>query len=116
MSDTKSLYTLLLEVMISSKNKRVFIGELSNLTWQIILDDWWASITVGSKRPIPWNHSTHAPLARCNLYFRIHQSSSLGIICIVCHQVLRHPSPHGPSSMGTYMLAKVPIAKLNKLT
>ena len=32
MLDTKSLNTSLLEVMISSKNKRVFIRDLSHLT------------------------------------------------------------------------------------
>jgi hypothetical protein len=57
MSDTKSLNTSLLEVMISSKNERIFIRDLSNLTLQIVFDAWWASINVGSKRPITWNNS-----------------------------------------------------------
>jgi len=39
-----------------------------------------------------------------------------GIICIVCHQVLRHPSEHGTSSMGKHLLAKAHIAKLKELT
>jgi len=52
MSDTKSLNTLLLEVMISSKNEHVFIGDLSDLTLQMIFDAWWASMKEGSKRPI----------------------------------------------------------------
>jgi len=37
-------------------------------------------------------------------------------MCIVCHQVLRHPSEHGTSSMGKHLLAKPHIAKLNELT
>jgi hypothetical protein len=61
MSDTKSLNTSLLEVMISSKNERVFIRDLSDLTLQIIFDAWWASMNVGLKRPIAWNNSRHAP-------------------------------------------------------
>jgi hypothetical protein len=38
--------------MISSKNERVFIRDLSDLTLQIIFDAWWASMNEGSKRPI----------------------------------------------------------------
>jgi hypothetical protein len=61
MSDTQSLNSSLLEVMIPSKNERVFIRDLSNLTLKIIFDAWWASINVGSKRPIAWKNSRHAP-------------------------------------------------------
>jgi len=39
-----------------------------------------------------------------------------GIMCIVCHQVLNHPSEHETSSMGKHLLATAPIAKLNQLT
>jgi hypothetical protein len=39
-----------------------------------------------------------------------------GIIYIVCHQVAGHPSEHGTSSMGKYMLSKVHVTKLNELT
>jgi len=52
MLDTQSLNTSLLEVMISSKNERVFIRDLSDLTLQIIFDAWWTLMNVGSKRPI----------------------------------------------------------------
>ena len=38
MSDSKSLNTSLLEVMITSKNEPVFIRDLSNLTLQINFD------------------------------------------------------------------------------
>ena len=38
MSDTQSLNTSLLEVMISSKNERVFIRDLSDQTLKIIFD------------------------------------------------------------------------------
>jgi hypothetical protein len=44
------------------------------------------------------------------------ENGSPGIICIVCHQVLHHPSEHGTSSMGKHILAKAHIAKLNELT
>ena len=62
MSDSKSLNTCLLEVVISSKNERVFIHKVSDLTLQIIFDAWWDSINEGSKWPIPWNSSMHTPL------------------------------------------------------
>jgi len=116
MSDTKTLNTSLLEVMISSKSERVFIGDLSDLTLQIIFDAWWASINERSKRPIAWNNSRHAPSWRFYLHCRIEETSSPGIICIICHRVLRHPSEHGTSSMGKHLLAKTHIAKLNELT
>ena len=60
-SDTQSLHTLLREVMISSNNKCVFIHDLGDLTLKIIFDACWASMNVGSKRPIAWNNSRHAP-------------------------------------------------------
>jgi len=116
MLDRESLNTSLLEVMISSENECVLILNLSDLTLQIIFDAWWASMNVGSKRPIAWNASRHAPLWRFYLHCGIEQTGSPGIICIVCHQVLRHPSEHGTSSMGKHLLAKAHIAKLNELT
>jgi len=116
MSHTKSLNTSLLEVMISSKNQRVVILDLSDLTVQIVFDGRWASMNVGSKRPIAWNNSRHAPSWRFYLDCGIGETGSPGIICIVCHQVLRHPSEDGTSSMGKHLLAKAHIAKLNELT
>jgi hypothetical protein len=44
------------------------------------------------------------------------ENSSPSIMCIVCHQVLRHPSEYGNSSMGKHLLAKAHIAKLNEFT
>jgi hypothetical protein len=116
MSDTQFLNTSLLEVMISSTNEHVFIRELSDLTLQIIVDAWWASMNVGSKRPIAWKNSSHAPSWRFYLHCAIEETGSLGIICIVCHQVLRHPSEHGIGSMRKRLLAKAHIAKSNELT
>jgi len=57
MSDSISLNTSLLEVMISSTNDRHLIRDLCDLTLQILFDAWWASMNVGSKRPITWNNS-----------------------------------------------------------
>jgi len=115
-SDTKSLNTSLLEVMISSKNEHVFIRNLSDHTLQIIFDAWWASMNAGSKRPIAWNNSRHVPSWRFYSHCRIEETGSPGIICIVCHQVLRHPSEHGTSSMGKHLLGKAHITNLNELT
>jgi len=116
MSDTKSLNTSLLEVVFSSKNECVFIRDLSDLILQIIFDAWWASMNKGSKRPFASNHSRHLPSWRFYLHCGIEETGSPGVICIVCHQVLRHPSEHGTSSMGKDLLAKPHIAKLNELT
>jgi len=116
MSDSQSLNTSLLDVMISSKKESAFIRDLSDLTLQIIFDAWWASMNVGSKRPIAWNNSTHAPSWRFYLHCGMEANGSPGIICIMCHQVFRHPSEHGTSSMGKHLLAKAHIAKLNELT
>jgi len=116
MSDTKSLNTSLLEVMVSSKNEHVFCRDLSDLTSQIIVDAWWASMNEGSKQPIAWNDSRHAPSWRFYLHYGIDETGSPGVICIICHQVLRHPSEHGTSSMGKHLLEKVHIAKLNEFT
>jgi len=102
--------------MISSKNERVFIRDLSDLTLQIIFNAWWASMNVGLKQPIAWNNSRHAPSWRFYLHCGMEENGSPGIICIVCHQVLRHPSEHGPISMGKHLLAKAHIANLNELT
>jgi len=111
MSDTKSLNTSLLEVMIWYKNEVVFIRDLSDLTLQIILDAWWESMNEGSIQPIAWKNSRHAPSWRLNSHYGIEETGSPGIICIVCHQVLRHPSEHGTSAMGKHLLAKAYIAK-----
>ena len=73
-------------------------------------------MNVGSKRPISWNNSRHAPLGRFYLHCGIEETGSPVIICIVCHQVLRHPSEHGTSSLGKHLLAKAHIAKLNEFT
>jgi len=102
--------------MISSKNHHVFFRELSDLTLQIIFDACWASVHVGSKRPIAWNASRHVPSWRFYLHFEIEESGSPGTICIIYHPVLRHPSEHGTSSMGKHLLPKAHIAKLNELT
>jgi hypothetical protein len=116
MSDTQSLNTSLLEVMITSKNEHVFIRDLRDLTLQIIFNAWWASMNIGSKRPAGWKNSRHAPSWRFYLHCGIDETGSPGIICMVCHQVLHHPSEHRTSSMGKHLLAKAHIAKLNELT
>jgi len=116
MSETQSWNTSLLEVMISSINELVFVHDLSDLTLQIIFDAWWASMNVGSKRHIAWKNSGHEPSWRFYLHCGIEETISPVIICIVCHQALRHPSKHGTSSIGKHLLAKSHIAKSNKLT
>jgi len=101
---------------MSSKNQCILICDLSNLTLHIIFDALWSSMNEGSMWPIAWNNSGHTPSLRFYLHCGIAESGSPGIICIICHQVLRHPSEHGTSSMGKHLLAKAHIAKLNELT
>jgi len=115
MLDSRSLNTSFLEVMISSKNECFFIRDLSNLTLQIIFNGWWALMNVGSNRPNGWNDSRHVSQRRFYLHCGIYRTGSPGMICIVCHQVLRHPSESGTSSMGIHLLAIAHIAKLNEL-
>ena len=103
-------------MMICSNNECVVIGDLNDLTLQIIFDAWWASLNVGSKCSIAWKKSRHVPSWRFYLHCGIEETGSCGIIYIICHQVLRHPSEHGTSSMGKHLGAKVHIAKLNELT
>jgi len=116
LSDSKSSNTLLLEVKISSKNGHVFLCDLGNLTLPLIFDAWWAWMNVGSKGSIASNNSRHTPCWRFHSHCGIEETSSLGIICIVCHQVLRHPSEHGTSSMGRLLQAEADIARLYELT
>jgi len=71
---------------------------------------------VGSKQPVAWNASSHAPSWRFYLHCGIEESGSPGIICIVCHQVLCHPSEHGTSSTGIHLLVKAHITKFYELT
>jgi len=116
MSDSQSLNTSLLEVPISSQNEGVFMCDLNDLNLQIRFDTWWASMNGGSKRSIAWKNSRHAPSWRFYLHCGIEETGSPGIICIICHQVLRHPSEHRTTTMGKHLLAKAHIANLNELT
>jgi hypothetical protein len=102
--------------MISSKNEHVFIRYLSDLTLQIIFNAWWDLVNEGSKQHNDWNNSRHVPSWQLYLHCGMEATGSPGIVCIVCHHVLCHPSEHGTSSMGKHLLAKVHIAKLDKLT
>ena len=52
MSDSQSLNTSLLVVMISSKNDGICIRDLNDLTLQIISEALWACRNAGSKRLI----------------------------------------------------------------
>jgi len=116
MSDSKSLNSSLVEVMISSTDERVSILDLCDLTLHTIFDAWWASMNVPSKQPIAWNSSRHVPSWQFYLHCGIERTGCPGILCIVCHQVLRHPSEHATSSMRKHLLAKALITKLNQLT
>jgi hypothetical protein len=116
MSDSQSLNTSILGIMISCKNEPVFIRDLSDLTLQIVFDTCWHSKDVDSNRAIAWNDSRHTPLWRFYLHCGIKETCSPEIPCIVCLQVLYHQSDHGARRMGKHLLTKAQIAKLNELT
>jgi len=116
MSESISLDTSSLGVLIPSRNERVFIRDLSDLNLQIVFDAWWASINVSSKRPIARNNSRHVLWWRFHSHCGIGETGRPGIMCIICHPVLRYPSEHGTSSMEKHLLAKAHIAKLNELS
>jgi len=114
--DSESINILLVEDMIYSQDEWVFIRDLSDLNVLTISDAWWALMNGRSKCPIVSSNSGHTPLWRFYLYCGAEESGCPGIIYIICHRVLRHPSQLGTSSMGIFLLAKVHIAKLNNLT
>jgi len=102
--------------MKSFKTQHGCIPDGSVLTLHIIFDAQWAAMNVRSKHPIAWNNFGHAWLWRFYLHYGIEETGCPGSKCIICHQVLRHPSEHGTCSLGKHMLAKAHIAKLNELT
>jgi len=116
MSDWRSLSVLLLQVKILSNNACDFICVLSDYTSHIGFDAWRGSMNICSKASIAWNNSRHPSSWQSNLHCAIKETGSPGIVCIGCHQVLRHPSECGTSSMGKHSLAKCHIAKLNTST
>jgi len=63
-----------------------------------------------------WKNHRHAPSWWFYWHCGIEDTGSPGIICIVCNQVLRHPSEHGPSSLGKHLLANAHIAKSHEST
>jgi len=116
MSDSISLHNLMLKVMISSKSERVLIRDLSDLTLQIVFNAWCPSMDVGAKCPIARKNSRHTSSWRFFLHCRIEETGSHGIICIICHYVLCHPSRHGTCSLGKHLPAKAHITILNEST
>lgn len=108
--------TSLLEVMYSAKEERVFIRDLSDVRLQMMFDDWWTSMKVETKKTIVWSTSRHASAWRFFKLCANTENGSPGIICIVCHQVLAHPSENGTSTMGKHLTTKAHKLQLDKLT
>jgi hypothetical protein len=87
MSHSKPINTLLLDMMISSKNDYVFIRDLNYLTAQITFGGWWICKNVDLKLSIAWDDSRHAPSGGFYLHCGLEETGSPGIIYIICHQV-----------------------------
>jgi len=116
MSDSKSLNTSLLEVIISSKNEHVFMHDLSDHSFQIIVDIWGVSMTLGLKWPVVWNISRHVALWQICLHCRIDKTGSHGIISLVCHHDLHYPFTTWDLLNVETVTGKAHIGMLNELT
>lgn len=92
MLDLESLTTSLLKVMIPPKNILPIICDLGVLALQIISDTWWAYMNIPSTRSISWDKPQHTSSWQLYVQSAIEETASSGIICIICSQVLRHPS------------------------
>jgi len=73
-------------------------------------------MNVGSKCCITWNDFRPTHSWGVYLHYRILETCSPGIIYIICHRVLCHPSEHGISSIMKPLLANAQITKLYELT
>lgn len=112
MSDSKSLYAILVDVMIASKYKHVFSCDLRDHTLQIILNALWTSIIVSSYGSIASNNHRHPVVWQIESHCGIEETGRPGIIYINSHYLLHYLSVHGTSPMGQHLLAKAHIAKL----
>jgi hypothetical protein len=72
-------------------------------------------MTVDSKRPIAGIDATHAPSWWFYFHCGFEETSSPGIIWIICHRVLNHRSEHETSLFGKQFLVKSCIGKWHKL-
>ena len=108
--------TSLLEVIYSAKEEHIFLRGLADEALQIAFDEWWSSMEVQTKHAIVWKNSRHASSWRFFRHCAIAENGCPGVICIVCHTVLTHPSENGTSTMGKHLLTKSHKAKLSELT
>lgn len=116
MSASESIDTSCLVEVRSARGDRVFVRDLTDETLQMAFDNWWKSMDVKTKHTIVWKTSRHAASWAYYKHCANAENGSPGIICIVCHQVLAHPSENGTSTMGKHLLTKVHTAKLSELT
>ena len=102
--------------MFSARQERVFVRDLTDLKLQEAFDNWWSAMNVETPKPIKWSGSRSSSSWRFFRHCAIEENGIPGIICIVCQQVLSHPSTVGTSSMGKHLLSKGHRAKLDELT
>jgi len=95
MSNSRSLDTSFIDVMICVKNEVAFIRDLSDITLEIIFNAFFTSMNVGWKYPIVCNNSRPLHWWQFYLHCGIEETGSPCITCIVHHPVLWHPSEHG---------------------
>jgi hypothetical protein len=72
-------------------------------------------MNVDSKLSIASNNYPYGSWWRSYMHSSVQKPGNPGIICIVCLQVISHPSEDDPSFMVNQLLANSHIGKSNKL-
>ena len=104
-----------LEVIHLADGRKVYVRDAADSKLQTIFDTWWKGMNVESKKLISWDGRKCSTAWRFYKQCGIVQDGSPSIICIVCSQVLKHPSRVGTSGMSKHLLSKEHMAKKNKL-
>lgn len=113
---SSSIDISVLEVLSASDDRTVYIRDSDNTTLQSTFDSWWVSMNTTTKKPVNWNGRKSSPAWRFYKQCGIISDGTPAIICIVCHQILAHPSQVGASGMSKHLTSRVHIAKKNQLT
>jgi len=98
--DSKSLHTLLVEILISSNHEHGWFHNLSDLTLHIIFDGWWHFMNVGAKHHVGWNISSHAPSWRFYWHCGIWDTSNLVSYVLFVIKLFAIHQRIGPAQWG----------------
>ena len=73
-------------------------------------------MNVETKTTILWSGSRHTAARQFYKHCTKTENGCPGVICIICHTVLVHPSENRTSTMAKHLQSKTPKVELNKLT